>query len=465
MNRFTAILFFSMLVMLSGSAALVSIEQVKVTPANPGDEDTLRCEFTIKGSLQVYNVNVTWRANGLAHTSDNEVNIGALNNTPTSTTTIGSIEAQDTKAGDIWVCQVTATDGISTVSSSSQPVTVQITQKLLISDIAASCEPESCDDDDLSAEDAMKSGSGGIIRDVKPGSTITLRFRVENNWPGGTKNHDIEDIQLTCELEDIEDEDEQEEDIDFGDLSPGKRSSREDMVFQIPNNADEDRYAMDCTLEGEDEDGTFYSYDFEIEIDVRKERNSVVFKDVSLTPSQLSCSRDARIGFTIQNVGRTTEKNVQVVVDSQALGISRTFVVTSLNKGDAKDKSTMYSNQLSFTVADSVKPGTYPISLEVFYNDRKDSNLESAVLTVSQCVADVPVTPPTSGQEPVKPEQPKEQVEVVQQPYVPSFQGSQVVTKPVEPAKVDTYTVLLVLAVVLLLIILSFMLGAIARKR
>jgi hypothetical protein len=50
---------------------------------------------------------------------------------------------------------------------------------------------------------------------------------------------------------------------------------------------------------------------------------------------------------------------------------------------------------------------------------------------------------------------------------VPSYQGTQVITKPdaKATAALDTYTILLAVAVVLLLIVLAFMLGALARRK
>jgi hypothetical protein len=349
--------------------------------------------------------------------------------------------------------------------------------RLVITDISASCDPESCEDNGLDENDAMN-GDAGTITEVAPGSTVTLKARVKNTWPEDTDNHNIDSIELTCTLEDIEDEDEQEESIDFDDLDPSDRSDKEEMQFYIPDDAEEDTYTIECTLEGEDEDGTDYSIDFDVDVDVEKDKHSVVFTKSTLTPSTASCTRDVTLDIGVQNIGSSDEDDVELVLDGSELDIDDSILIGTLEEGDSGDKDTKYSKQYKFTVGKKVAPGTYNIHLEVFFDDGDDSNIKDVTLTVADCQTSTgtgsttttgtgSTTTGTGSTSTGKPTT-SEQVEVVQQPYVPAQQATQTTTQAQQGTKsitLDTYTIVLVIAVIVVLAAFGIMLGLLLRKK
>ncbi|MEM4267956.1 MAG: putative Ig domain-containing protein [Candidatus Woesearchaeota archaeon] len=357
-------------------------------------------------------------------------------------------------------------DGALSVEQSFS-ITVRVF-RLVVLDISASCEPQNCDDDDLSEAEAMD-GNAGTIRNVAPGSTLTLKFRVKNEWPDGTRNHDIENVEITCELEDIGKMDQQEESADFGDLNPDERSDRVELVFDIPTDADEDTYDIDCTLEGEDEDGTDYSLDFSINVDVEKETHNVIFKSVSLNPSIVSCKRDVLLTVEVQNTGKSTEKNLELVVQNPQLELFKSIFINQLKKDDGSNS--VSRQQFRFSVPEKAIPGTYAIHLEVFYNDRDDSNIMDAILEVQKCQESIganvtqqtpqTTSPTTPIQEPLK-----ERVEVIQQPYIPLQTTGQTISRPsTDKIQFDTYTFSLLVLVAVLVVVLAFLIGKVTRKK
>jgi len=377
------------------ATAALTIESIVLSPASPEKDDNLQCKFTLDDDS---NYTVTWYKNNNEYVNEEGTAAADVQETVT-------LSSSATSIGEDWKCMVTA----DSEQKTSNTVEIISENKLIISDISAKCSPK-CDDDDLDEDKAMN-GFAGTIKEVKPGATLTLSVRVENIWPEDTDDHDIEDIELECTLEDIADEDEQDETIDFEDLDPDERSDKEQMEFDITVEAEEEVYQIDCNLIGDDEDGTNYDIDFEIEIDVEKEKHDVVFTKSLVNPSTVGCSRDFQLTYEVKNIGGKDEEDVQVVIRNTELGIFRNDVISELEEGDYDDEDTEYSRSYNFNVANDVKAGTYRIDLEVFFDDGDEQEWGEVELIVQDCGA---VEPEEEEEE--EPEEPEEEVEVIQGP-------------------------------------------------
>ncbi len=362
---------------------------------------------------------------------------------------------------------VQVTDGLDVAT---QDFTIRVSEnKLQVNDISASCSP-SCDDDGLSASGAMR-GDAGSIRNVRPGSTLTLKVRVENTWPDNTDNHDIEDVQLDCTLESIGDSDEIDEDVDFGRLDPDERSSRESMEFDISKDADDgETYTISCNLQGDDQDGTNYDIDFDVDVEVEKENHDVEFTRAVLNPSTVSCNRNFDLSYEIQNLGSRDEDDVQVVIRNDALDLFKNELLTdTLQEGSYDDEDTMWSTDTPFSISDDVPPGTYPIHMEVFYNNGHDSNVDIENLVVTDCVTPTqPTQQPTTPSQPTTPQQP---VQVIQQPTQPQqVTVAQPTTTTVSNNAFEEFTnsiwfvVLLAFIVLVLLALVVWMVVSLVRR-
>jgi hypothetical protein len=446
------ILFIAVsLALLSSAYAAVDVQDVSISPSSPDDNDMLECSFRVVGNVAQYQTEITWRVDGTDHTADDQSAI-VRNNTVFTTSAVGSIEREDTEDGDIWECVVTATDGEDSDTGSDE-ITISGGDRLVLSSLSAKCDP-SCDDDDLDA-DGASSGDAGRITGVNPGATLTIEARAENTWPDGADDHDIEDVTLECTLEDIGDDDEVDEDIDFGDLDPDERSDRESMEFDISSDAeDNDEYDIDCTLSGEDQDGTDYDIDFTITVEAEKDDHDVQFTRNEIKPSAVDCSRRVDIAYTVQNLGSSDEDDVEVIVESPDLKLFENDMISQLQEGDRDDDDTESGGSFSFTVDKDVDAGVYPVKFEVFFDDGDDSSIEYADLTVNDCVV--------QEEKPEPKPQTNQTVEVVQVPT----QKPEPVPVAAKVTFTDTpqFVILLAGAVVVLLLLGAYMISAFSRR-
>jgi len=455
------LLVAAFLVSISTVMAAVSVDSVTVTPANPLDNETLSCSFTVSGDEATYSATVTWLKDGRAHTSDDQT-FTVDDGVQTTTSAAGDVESSDILSGENWECRVTAQDSVpNSASLDSTAVTIGLTTKLLIKDIDAKCSP-SCDDN-LDGDDAM-AGDAGDISEIKPGADITITFEVENIYDEDDQDLEIQDIELECELDEIEDEGDQDEDIDFGDLD-AEDNDEDTMVFEITDEAkDGEDATIKCTLRGEDEDGNDFVTKFDIDLHVEKDDHDVIFNRASVNPAAISCERRFTVDYEVKNIGAKDEDDVQVTIRSTELDIFANKLINELQEGKFDDDDTEFSDSLSFLIDDDVKAGTYPIRFEVEFDDGDDDSLAIKDLIVSDCVEDVPEEKPEEVTQPP--------VVVIQQPPVtPTQTPDPVVAETVDDSTTEVaftdsvyFIGLLVAAIVVLLALAIWMISVAVKK-
>ncbi len=464
-NMIIFLLIAIFMVSIGAAAASVTITSVAISPSSPATSDDLQCKFTLEGNESSYLADVIWMKDGQDYI--NEAAISVKDNVEEVIT----LDSSETSSGDKWKCRV-ETEGKTKTSSQ---VTVSSGDRLVISDISASCSP-SCDDDDLD-EAKANNGDAGTIKDVKPGATLTLRLRVENEWPSNTEDHEITDNYIECTLEDIGDTDEIDDDADFEDLDPGEHSEREELEFDISKDAEHrETYTIKCSLEGYDNDGIRYSKDFDVDLEVKKDQHDVEFTSATLNPSTISCDREFQAYYKVKNLGYKDEDDVQVVIRNSALSIFSNDIITDLQEGPYDDEDTEYSKTRSFTVDDSVKAGTYTIQLEAVYDNGDEHAYQELPLIVQDC-APATTTPTQTEQTSsgTQQEEQKEEVEVVQQPVVtPTQTTGQATAKPVTTATAQQeetsftesvwFVALLAVVIVILLGILAMLIVFLFKK-
>ncbi|MBW2965427.1 hypothetical protein KY363_08270, partial [Candidatus Woesearchaeota archaeon] len=97
---------------------------------------------------------------------------------------------------------------------------------LLLAILSASAMAESMlDFSDVRVEvdgDKQSASEGGGSIDITPESKLVMKVTVENLFDNAVEGADIEDIQVTATLEDIDDGDDYEEEADEFDLRPGR---------------------------------------------------------------------------------------------------------------------------------------------------------------------------------------------------------------------------------------------------
>jgi len=226
------------------------------------------------------------------------------------------------------------------------------------------------------------SDTGGIIDNVKPGSRIKIKVNVRNS--GDLDDGFVDDVLVTGRLKRIDNSEDLIEEEEMPNLGTKERES-ETIVFDIPLEVDDDTYELELTVTGEnarngDQRDTAI---FDVEID--KDRNEVVISRAELDRTELKCTRQNNVRIEVVNIGEKVDNDVRLVLKSAPLDISYSeeFRLGIFNN-DFDDDATKIL-QIPFTVRNDVKPGRYPITLTILYDDAKEREDKYMDLVIEHC--------------------------------------------------------------------------------
>jgi len=274
-----------------------------------------------------------------------------------------------------YAFKLTVTDNDGLTDDDSITITVQdedtgATGNLTISDLDVKVEGES--DKDLQNGDK-------ISEEARPGDTVKFDIELANGFSDDMK---IEDIEITVTIENIDDGDDLEEEDDIEDIDEGDEDSVV-VEFTIPTLVDEGDYDVIIEADGEDEDGNDHDVRWELTLEVKKDKHSIIIDDADLSPSTVRCSRSSSLDIEIVNVGREDEDDVSIEVTSSELDIDVKEEDIELEEGD--DDDSVYDKTIRLLVDNDVRAGTYPIDVKAYY-DGKEGDEETLYLTVEKCV-------------------------------------------------------------------------------
>ncbi|MFH1063722.1 MAG: hypothetical protein V1729_01435 [Candidatus Woesearchaeota archaeon] len=271
------------------------------------------------------------------------------------------------------------------------------------------------DNDKQSATEA-----GGSIK-ILPDSELTLKITVENLFDNDVANGEIQDIEITAVLEEVDDGDDLEETSDNFDIRPG-RDKTVTMKFDIPLKLETDAsYVMTLDVEGEDQNGTMHYANLEFDVSVDKEKHELRFLRKEIVPAKVTCTRTAKLVVDLINTGEEDE-DVELVLDGAELDYNKVLTFEMYEDIDDDDNEYTFSDNLDLG---DLRPGVYSVFVKAIYYDSKRTLEDTLTVEVGECASSVkeedePETTPAPKPEP-KPEpvQPTV-VEVVSQPTVPS---------------------------------------------
>ncbi len=228
-------------------------------------------------------------------------------------------------------------------------------------------------------------GEGDTRKDVEPGATLEIKGDIENLF-SDDDDIDIEDVTIEITIESIDDEgdDDLEGDEDVGDIKADDQESFS-IEFDIPEDVDEGDYDVIILVEGEDENGAKHSVEWDdIKLEVEKDKHNIVIRKLSISPSRIDCSGRASLKVDLKNQGTSDEDEVVVLIENANLElVQEDTSIPEIEEGTGDD--TEYSKSYSIDVQDSVRAGTYPISVKVYYNTDTFSDSSSVDLVVDKC--------------------------------------------------------------------------------
>jgi hypothetical protein len=299
-----------------------------------------------------------------------------------------------------------------------------------------------------------------ISEEARPGATVEFIIEVGNNFTNDD-DVEIEDIEITVTIEEIDDGGDLEEESKQFDLKDNK-DDKIKIEFEIPLEVDEDTYDVLIDIQGDTKDNGSQEVTMDLELEVEKKDNEVRFLRNSMTPSEIKCSRTVQLSSSVINTGSGDEDDVTLEVTSTELGVS--FRETFDLSDDPFDDDSKFRKTFTFTVGQEVGQGIYPIQSVVTFDDGSDTETETVDLTVTKCEL-------FDKEE----EEDTEEVVVVTAPEVPDTtqdSTAETVSNPTLPVTEEKslfqsngFLAVLIAGEVLLVIIAILIVIAVVRKR
>ena len=280
-----------------------------------------------------------------------------------------------------------------------------------------------------------------IGKKSKPESNIEFKLKVENLF--SDKDNEIKDIEISVEIEDIDDGENIDENSNQFDLEGGE-NKKETISLTLPRKVDEGNFDVNIKASGEDNNGKIHEVEWVLTLEVEKERHDLVIDKASLSIGFIDCLRTSSLDVDIANYGRSDEDDVMLEVKNSELGINE---IEEFGLDEDDDMAKFFTINLS----NSVPKGDYNINVDV-YSGASLEDSKAVQLTIAEC-----------KKEEIKKEESKEEVLVN---YIPKKKEG--LTSVKEEPKENTiisfvegneYITLLAIAIVILMGLVVFLAG------
>ncbi|MFH1053832.1 MAG: hypothetical protein V1740_05445 [Candidatus Woesearchaeota archaeon] len=232
-----------------------------------------------------------------------------------------------------------------------------------------------------------------VDENAAPQSKLKFEVRVKNLF---TEHDDIniENIEITVTIKDIDDGDNLEETSKDFDLDP-EEDKREIIEIDLPLEVDEGSYDVIIEAEGKDENNKKQSAKFEFQIGVDKKSHEVAILRGEVTPAEARCGDSVNFLTEIVNLGASREKDAKIEIINPELGISISEGGIDLDD-DPFDKQSKYTGSYTFNIPEDADEGSYNIDIKAYYKTVLD-DVKRIVLNV-ECPQ--PTTTTTTTTEP-----------------------------------------------------------------
>jgi hypothetical protein len=204
------------------------------------------------------------------------------------------------------------------------------------------------------------------------GDNIDVEIKIRNNL------EDDDDFEVSAYLYDISDDeviDEETEDIDI------ESGDSEEIEFSFNASYDLDDkndFAVLVVANSDENETCNQNY---VLIDVKRNKNDIIFKDVQVNPETAICGDIVNVNAKLQNIGTRDEDNIYMTLENSELGIKEKSEYFSLEEYDDKDTTTQ---SLSFVVPENAVEGTYNLKLKIFYSDETEELVKE--ISIGKCL-------------------------------------------------------------------------------
>lgn len=381
----------TLLVLVIGLLVVSSLAQVEVSDVILGNDNlerdrTITTDVTIKNTA-AQNETITLSFEGInarylpqfitagqpaASTKQLTLEAGA-----SAVVTVQVFVPKDQDSGKLEIGKFKAQFG---TSSASKPVYLHTRSLLEIKDL----------DIQVANEEARNVANGDkISKEPHPGETIEFNFLVKNTFTS-QQDIDLENIELTVKIVDIDGGDDLEQTSEF-DL-PASDSQTETIEFVIPFDVEEEEYTVEIEVTGEDDNGAQHTTMWTLKLPVEKLRDAIIIQKAEFSPTVVTCEDSVPLLIRFKNIGTRTQQNVRYTINAPRLpfNVEKNDILLDRN---INKKENEYSETLTIPLASNLATSKYNLRVDLYREldelmDRKDLTLEKKA-----CAEPVEATP------------------------------------------------------------------------
>ncbi|MBS3125191.1 hypothetical protein J4211_02980 [Candidatus Woesearchaeota archaeon] len=169
------------------------------------------------------------------------------------------------------------------------------------------------------------------------------------------------------------------------------------LTLHFPSDVDRDDYKLRVEVSDRNSFSQFYDYDLQISAP----RHGMTIEDVTLNPGNtITAGQSLLTRVRIENKGQRDEKDVKVTMNIPGLNVGASDTIDKIDNDDQEE-----TEEMLLRVPRCAQPGTYDMTLDVWYNknhDRISGTSKVTVLENPACkeVAPVVTAAPTQPAEP-----------------------------------------------------------------
>ncbi|MBR9676319.1 hypothetical protein GOV05_04895 [Candidatus Woesearchaeota archaeon] len=367
------------LIILSISATASSLS-VTQTNLEGMIKDTLSATITITntGSDTISNLDVTTTGfSDFDFTTITDLSDTELDPSETATyrfqITIPTSESTNFDSHKIGEIIVSGENSTSSAVQASSDVNLVIESRLQISDVNIDVEGDT--------EDVKE----GERIEAKRGDSVTLEIEVENKF-SRSSNIDIEDIEVVVTSDGLDADEDDEVDVDSGE------DEKVELTFIIEEDQDEGREEVEIMVFGYDDEGTYHEYTFTFDIDVEVKSREVLIRELSFTPSVISCDRRTTLNVEIKNSGSRDLEEAMVLIKAD----DPDWEITEYLRNIVIDESDTKRVSFRLSVPEDIPEGNYLFNVNSYYSGSTSDKSDTDIVTL-EVISCKSSTPPTTG--------------------------------------------------------------------
>ena len=260
----------------------------------------------------------------------------------------------------------------------------------------------------INGESNKMKEDGATVDDEKnyPGSTFDVTMEICNKY--ADKDDEITDITVDATFVEVDDEDDIDGSVDGFDLEGDDKCIKKTISFdknRISPLTDEGTYDLEIHVEGDDPDDRTQELDWTIPVRIYRDSDpNIVFDEVSVVPSQVSCDRALTIKASAYSVGeKNKEAALKITNPTLGINIEKLFKIGEDTSDDCDaidypdDSCIGFSKSFTVTLPDVLTTGDYPVLFELFVDKDKRTDDQTAMLKVAACSGTAAVTTGTTG--------------------------------------------------------------------